>query len=206
MATTSAQRRTVGTMMGGAGRLRLEGDVRGRKLAVDVDEVTLGTDLRLIIDGKLDGDHFYATMCVGDKAHLALLHTRFRDVSITMALCDEERDKVGVISLVSGPRAPKHFRVDLKQLNASKTFDFRTLKRSILDGEGAEFAAIATDGCDAPTVEELRGVFANDPAYVQFMRGDRMIKARTNWAAGCWAVVIPLWGILALLHPRCRKI
>lgn len=185
--------------------LYLEGVLSVGKLEVEIDLETKGKEKRIIVQGKLAGEDYYATFLNGDtRGHLALFYSRYRDQSTTLFACDEKHEEVGSITFISGTMPPKHFRLDLKKLNVANTFDYQILCESILDEKKDEFLRISKYTCDPLNPEELNKVFGHDPAYLAFKEWDMASTIASNWHPLCWLALVPIYGIAVLLFATCR--
>src|SRR5205809_1925750 len=178
---TKTEKNKQNTLLHTQASVHLEGKTRHGKIVLDADQVSRGGELTMTVQGYIGDDDFYGKMCTGDRGHLVLLHTRYKGANKTMVLADTDNIQVGQISLLNGRGAPKCFHLDLKRLNASKSYTLANLTQSILDEKADEFTATLKENRDGPEVEELRRIFAKDSAYKAFLDTNTVVRTESNW-------------------------
>jgi hypothetical protein len=172
--------KSKGELEGGSSWLRLEGQLKAGHMVMEARAFEEGHDRAVIIRSKLtttgDSIDLYSGMFSYDNERIIFAVFHDTGHSTSTLLSDTDDPKIGRLLAWNDSSAPGVF-----EINKDKFLESGNLNDSIRDAKGAVVDMLGKRKPPAFTWQELEEVFGDDPALLQFMRGN---KSRHHPAKG----------------------
>jgi hypothetical protein len=157
-----------GELEGGCSSLRLEGQLKAGHIVIEARSFEDGHDRAVVMRSKLDGVELYSSMFSYDHDKTIFAAFRDNDHSTFVLISDTDDPKIGRLTVWNDSGAPGVF-----EINKEKFLESANLKDGIRDIKGTVVDAVGKRKPPAFTWQELEAVFGDDPALLQFMRGNK---------------------------------
>lgn len=157
-----------GELEGGTSAVHLEGRLKSGVLKVEARDFVEDKDRSLIINGELNSVKLYCAMFSYNHDGTVFAILRDHDHATTLVISDTDDPKTGRLVVWNDAAAPETFRID-----KDKFMDTENAKASILDGRGEVLDLAGKRKPPDFTLKELEEVFGDNPALLEFMRGNR---------------------------------
>ena len=165
-----------GTLEGACASVKLEGQLKAGHMIIEARSFDEGNDRAVIANSKLASVDLYSGMFSYDHDRTIFAVFRDNDHSTSIVVSNTDDPKIGQLTVWHDSSAPGIFEINKEKfLNSAKADEpIRDVKGTVVDVVGKRKPAVFT-------WQELEAVFGDDPALLQFMRGN---KSRHHPAKG----------------------
>lgn len=157
-----------GELEGGCSSIRLEGQLKAGHIVIEARSFEDGHDRAVVMRSKLDGVDLHSSMFSYDHDKTIFAAFRDNDHSTLVLISDTDDPKIGRLTVWNDSGAPAVFEIDKE-----KFLESANLKDGIRDVKGTVVDVVGKRKPPAFTLQELEAVFGDDPALLQFMRGNK---------------------------------
>jgi hypothetical protein len=175
-----------GELEGGCSSLRLEGQLKAGHIVIEARSFEEGPDRAVVMRSKLDGVDLYSSMFSYDHDKTVFAVFRDNDHSTFILISNTDDPKIGRLTVWNDYGAPGVF-----EINKEKFLESSNINDGIRDIMGTVVDVVGKRKPPAFNSQELEAVFGDDPALLQFMRGNRSRHHPAKgelFAFGCHAV------------------
>jgi len=155
-----------GEFEGGTSSVRLEGRLKSGVLKMEAQEFSEGRDRFLVVNGRLGAIDLYCSMFRYNDEETVSEVLRSNGHTTSVVLSKSDDPNIGHLVVWNDTSAPNTFRID-----KDKFLETQKFKEAILDGKGDSLDLIGGRNPPAFTFNELEGVFGDNDALKEFMRG-----------------------------------
>jgi len=157
-----------GELEGGYSSVRLEGQLKAGHMVIEARSFEEGKDRAVTAHSKLAGVDLYSGMFSYDRDKTLFAIFRDSDHSTSIVVSNTDDPRIGRLTVWNDSGAPGVF-----EINKESFLDSENPNDGIRDVKGNAVDVLGKRKPPVFTWRELEAVFGDDPALLQFMRGNK---------------------------------